>query len=55
MITNEIASLQQLNAEEIEMVAGATCTGCGGCSPTATCARTTCQGETVVDEEGPQG
>ncbi len=55
MITNEIASLQQLSAEEIEMVAGATCTGCGGCSPTATCSRTTCLGETVVDGEDEQG
>lgn len=47
MITNEIAGLQQLNAEEIEMVAGA---GKATCSPSFTCARTTCS-ETVVEDE----
>lgn len=48
MNSNKISDLQQLSAEEIEMVAGAG--GNNGCSPSFTCARTTCS-ETVVEDE----
>lgn len=44
MNSHEIEDLQELNAEEVEMVAGA---GNAGCTPRFTCARTTCS-QTVV-------
>lgn len=45
MNTTDINELQLLTAEEAELVAGA---GNAGCSPSFTCARTTCS-ETVVE------
>lgn len=48
MNSNQIDALQQLTAEEVEQVAGA---GNATCSPSFTCARTTCSETVVVDTE----